>query len=685
MARLPIPYGDFVNDPDPANSLPIRTAWQRTDDNFTDLYALQSQTVNAGDVRFQVGATTEARIQLAIDQAVVELAGRVYVPASMTPYDVSLLTLSDSVQMVWEGGDYGSFDAKAYGATGDGIADDTASVRAVVDSTAGANTNGGPLVFPPGDYFVTGNPFKNRVGTGNVPLSVYLNGAKWVTTKQIKLPTSTVVRGTNRLRCGVSADSTFIGKVAITSIVRTSNVVTVTTGSVHSLESNATVIVDGVTDTSFNGIWHVTSTPTTSSYTFAQTASDTSDTTGSTYIPLVVMGDHGLSSHGVRMENLLIEGNSVADCVAMASNSINELSGMSAVLFNRVTYRAIWIDRAGQTGTSGGPLNYRFDDLEINMVDGADAGIYARSSYGMTRGFRHITVNSNDALGVIRAGMDVSGVPGHYDQLHFERCTDGLLVGNRGSSGTATDASAGMIITNVTGHETVPTLVRLKNYGEVHDIVLQGLVRLLATSTLVDEVNSITLTDNYVGFYAISSTGARFSTVPTVSWKAPAGLAVTGTLTNTNGPVIIDATTAKITLDGTDGTIAAGSNGVAENGGGLNLSARSSINVLIDNDNNSTTQGFAVYKDVTSAGGTPLLQVTEAGVMFGSGELRIAGDIGGAAATNALTGVSDVTANSSGVGTILFKGTTNRNSTGFIKIYIGTTAYYVPVFAAITG
>ena len=61
------------------------------------------------------------------------------------------------------------------------------------------------------------------------------------------------------------------------------------------------------------------------------------------------------------------------------------------------------------------------------------------------------------------------------------------------------------------------------------------------------------------------------------------------------------------------------------------------------------------------------------------------GDNAGVASTNSLTGTSDLTGNSTGVGTILFKGTTSRNSSGFIKVFIGTTAYYVPAFSAITG
>jgi hypothetical protein len=68
-----------------------------------------------------------------------------------------------------------------------------------------------------------------------------------------------------------------------------------------------------------------------------------------------------------------------------------------------------------------------------------------------------------------------------------------------------------------------------------------------------------------------------------------------------------------------------------------------------------------------------------------SAQFRASGDTGGAASTNTLTATSDLTANSTGVGSIKFKGTTSRDSTGFIKIYVGTTAYYVPVFSAITG
>jgi hypothetical protein len=68
-----------------------------------------------------------------------------------------------------------------------------------------------------------------------------------------------------------------------------------------------------------------------------------------------------------------------------------------------------------------------------------------------------------------------------------------------------------------------------------------------------------------------------------------------------------------------------------------------------------------------------------------AGTILVGGDDGGYAGTVGLTNVSDASSNSTGVGSIKFKGTTSRDSYGFLKIYIGTTAVYVPFFTAITG
>lgn len=61
---------------------------------------------------------------------------------------------------------------------------------------------------------------------------------------------------------------------------RTSNVVTITTDVEHEFEIGETVVISGVTDTGFNGTFEVASTPTSTSFTYAQTASDASSGNG---------------------------------------------------------------------------------------------------------------------------------------------------------------------------------------------------------------------------------------------------------------------------------------------------------------------------------------------------------------------------------------------------------------------
>ncbi|MFM9865666.1 MAG: glycosyl hydrolase family 28-related protein, partial [Micropepsaceae bacterium] len=94
---------------------------------------------------------------------------------------------------------------------------------------------------------------------------------------------------------------------------------------------------------------------------------------------------------------------------------------------------------------------------------------------------------------------------------------------------------------------------------------------------------------------------------------------------------------------------------------------------------------FATTADGAQAA-TERLRISQAGVVeLASGELRIGGDQGGAAGKTTLTNTSDLTTNSTGVGAIKFKGASNRDSAGFIKAYIGNTAYYIPLFATIAG
>lgn len=71
-----------------------------------------------------------------------------------------------------------------------------------------------------------------------------------------------------------------IGKRSISSVARSTNVVTVTTNAAHDFTTGRSVTLAGVTDTSFNGTFTIASTPTSTTFTFAQTAANATSSGG---------------------------------------------------------------------------------------------------------------------------------------------------------------------------------------------------------------------------------------------------------------------------------------------------------------------------------------------------------------------------------------------------------------------
>lgn len=99
----------------------------------------------------------------------------------------------------------------------------------------------------------------------------------------------------------------------------------------------------------------------------------------------------------------------------------------------------------------------------------------------------------------------------------------------------------------------------------------------------------------------------------------------------------------------------------------------------------STSIDTGATNDLTIKNPVGSHSVFETGGRFrvAQGSMTVAGDSAGlAGSTTTLSNGTNVAARSTGVGTILFADATNRNNGGFVKIYIGTTAWWVPIFAA---
>lgn len=75
-------------------------------------------------------------------------------------------------------------------------------------------------------------------------------------------------------------------EVSITTASRTSNVVTITTAAAHGFPVGMSVLISGVTDTSFNGTFTIASVPSSTTFTYAQTAADASSSGGTAALPV---------------------------------------------------------------------------------------------------------------------------------------------------------------------------------------------------------------------------------------------------------------------------------------------------------------------------------------------------------------------------------------------------------------
>lgn len=97
-----------------------------------------------------------------------------------------------------------------------------------------------------------------------------------------------------------------------------------------------------------------------------------------------------------------------------------------------------------------------------------------------------------------------------------------------------------------------------------------------------------------------------------------------------------------------------------------------------------STGGTLRFLDASSGSNLKVgVGATSNAKLHSAGSISVDGDDGGTAGAVTFT---DVTAGvSTGSGTIKMNGATARNSTGWLKIYVGTTAVYLPYFTTITG
>lgn len=197
-------------------------------------------------------------------------------------------------------------NVKDLGAVGDGVTDDTAAFQAALDLSGVLASDTVGILVPPGDYKITNTLFaegsssyglrfrgevgSSRGGTGSCLVWFGHKGAGMFhglgLNGFVKEHLEFRCDSSTRMKWGVWLDSTInygaSTTVNTTSLVRTSDIVTLTTAAVHGLAAGDTVRIAGATASDFNGTFHVLTVPTTSTATYIQKGANASTSAGTT-------------------------------------------------------------------------------------------------------------------------------------------------------------------------------------------------------------------------------------------------------------------------------------------------------------------------------------------------------------------------------------------------------------------
>jgi hypothetical protein len=200
------------------------------------------------------------------------------------------------------------------------------------------------------------------------------------------------------------------------------------------------------------------------------------------------------------LEHLHVHANNVSGSICVTSTKAQEGSGLRDVLLTN------FVD-SGYTLTTC--ANVYHQNIEIYPYNTCNYGIdWANVANGTAN---KITVYG-EGIGLMDAGMRVSGSNVTLSALHFEGGDDGLLINGNDVSGTMHG------IDSSSGASNLTTLVRLTTAVRIS---LFGLTKNGATNCLKVDFSAITRTDPYIvdasAYAAIHSYEAQFTITPPAS------------------------------------------------------------------------------------------------------------------------------------------------------------------------
>ncbi|HYC54614.1 MAG TPA: hypothetical protein VEL28_06730 [Candidatus Binatia bacterium] len=328
-------------------------------------------------------------------------------------------------------------------------------------------------------------------------------------------------------------------------------------------------VCNGIPEAQLNGEKYVASVPSSTNITFAATTTATSTGTPTVASGARWTGTVGEIAFGAGLRNLVVRsetGDTDPQSVGLFTRRAQEQSGTDGVVVSWFNKYGIHIQAGNVNATA---QNYTFTNGQSILSSVAEssggcasganvcAAMFVEGAHADHKGIDNWTFSTQSAVTLGNSvGLLLEDVyAGAYTRINAEHVESGVQCGRPGKLGCK-----GVLLSGIEGGNGDLQLINFTE--DSHSNTVIGAAAKGATVTIEDTPNSVTITDDHVGFYATGPTvGDVITNVATVPSRFPDDLTVVGTVaagTVTGGNVTSGANPGH-THDGTSiGGLAAG-------------------------------------------------------------------------------------------------------------------------------
>jgi hypothetical protein len=285
---------------------------------------------------------------------------------------------------------------------------------------------------------------KSCVSQHTVTGGIQTNDRPWQYARSIQWTTSSIKYNGILLSDEYDVDKVFPAiTVSITNKALTTNVATLTTSAAHGLSTGMQIVITGV-DATFNGEYRITSVPTTTTFTYAKTASNVASTAVSpagtgvaevthfidyisgTDYPVHAICDDGvyafwvtnvLASGTPRLrvyKKLLSDDSSVSPTLMFSDNGITVTNAVMEYTKERIVMCVndkVYEFPTSQTSMPTAVYTHQDDDHIFTSITSSGAAIYISGYAGIQSNIYKFTLNTSGAMPTLNSAITAAELP----------------------------------------------------------------------------------------------------------------------------------------------------------------------------------------------------------------------------------------------------------------------------------